>query len=251
MQKVISINLNGNAYQLDESGYDDAPRVPRPRRARSSRPIPIAPRSWRTSSRRLPTSARTSRPAQVASSPPARSIRSSTEMGPVDGAAGDAGDQSAPAGQRRPRRTRASAAAETAVPHPRRRDDRGRLQRARGLSSRSTSRSSGSCSLVAAFVTKGVGIIAYVVMMFVIPEANTPEERAAAGGRAAQRQGRDRPREEAVCGGQQAVAPALAAAAPPLAPARLAARSAVRLRSASLGRAAAAGIRDSCISPCS
>jgi hypothetical protein len=22
MQKVISINLNGNAYQLDESGYD-------------------------------------------------------------------------------------------------------------------------------------------------------------------------------------------------------------------------------------
>ena len=36
MQKVISINLNGNAYQLDESGYDSAARVPRARGADSS-----------------------------------------------------------------------------------------------------------------------------------------------------------------------------------------------------------------------
>jgi phage shock protein PspC (stress-responsive transcriptional regulator) len=36
--------------------------------------------------------------------------------------------------------------------------------------------------VVAALITQGVGILAYVVMMFVIPEANTPEERAAAGG---------------------------------------------------------------------
>jgi phage shock protein PspC (stress-responsive transcriptional regulator) len=36
--------------------------------------------------------------------------------------------------------------------------------------------------VVAALVTQGVGILGYVVMMFVVPEANTPEERAAAGG---------------------------------------------------------------------
>jgi len=34
----------------------------------------------------------------------------------------------------------------------------------------------------AALFTSGVGIIAYVIMMFVVPEAKTPEERAAAGG---------------------------------------------------------------------
>jgi phage shock protein PspC (stress-responsive transcriptional regulator) len=33
-----------------------------------------------------------------------------------------------------------------------------------------------------AVLTQGVGILAYVVMMFVMPEARTPEERAAAGG---------------------------------------------------------------------
>jgi phage shock protein PspC (stress-responsive transcriptional regulator) len=36
--------------------------------------------------------------------------------------------------------------------------------------------------VVLALLTKGVGILIYVVMMFVVPEANTPEERAAAGG---------------------------------------------------------------------
>ena len=36
--------------------------------------------------------------------------------------------------------------------------------------------------VLAAIFTKGVGIIPYIVMMFVVPEAHTPEERAAAGG---------------------------------------------------------------------
>jgi phage shock protein PspC (stress-responsive transcriptional regulator) len=36
--------------------------------------------------------------------------------------------------------------------------------------------------VIAAFVTKGAAAIAYVVMMFVIPEAKTAEERADAGG---------------------------------------------------------------------
>jgi phage shock protein PspC (stress-responsive transcriptional regulator) len=35
---------------------------------------------------------------------------------------------------------------------------------------------------LAAFFSKGVGFIAYIVMMFVIPEAKTAEERATAGG---------------------------------------------------------------------
>ena len=36
--------------------------------------------------------------------------------------------------------------------------------------------------VVLALLTKGVGILIYVAMMFLVPEANTPEERAAAGG---------------------------------------------------------------------
>jgi phage shock protein PspC (stress-responsive transcriptional regulator) len=36
--------------------------------------------------------------------------------------------------------------------------------------------------VAAALLTKGLGIMAYVIMMFVVPEASTPEERAAAGG---------------------------------------------------------------------
>lgn len=35
--------------------------------------------------------------------------------------------------------------------------------------------------VVLALLTKGVGILAYVIVMFVVPEANTPEEQAAAG----------------------------------------------------------------------
>ena len=29
MQRVVSINLNGNVYQLEENGYNGALRVPR------------------------------------------------------------------------------------------------------------------------------------------------------------------------------------------------------------------------------
>ena len=36
--------------------------------------------------------------------------------------------------------------------------------------------------VLAAIVTKGAAMLGYVVMMFIVPEAKTPEERAAAGG---------------------------------------------------------------------
>lgn len=36
--------------------------------------------------------------------------------------------------------------------------------------------------VIAAFVTKGVAVIAYILMMFFVPEAKTPEARAAAAG---------------------------------------------------------------------
>ena len=42
MQKVISINLNGNAYQLDESGYDALREYLASRRAARWRATPIA-----------------------------------------------------------------------------------------------------------------------------------------------------------------------------------------------------------------
>ena len=57
MQKVISINLNGHAYQLDESGYETLSAYWRAPTARSPT-IPTAPRSSRISNRRLPTSVR-------------------------------------------------------------------------------------------------------------------------------------------------------------------------------------------------
>ena len=48
MNKVITINLGGNAYQLEEGGYDALRAYLEPR-PRVSRATPIATKSFRTS----------------------------------------------------------------------------------------------------------------------------------------------------------------------------------------------------------
>ena len=180
MQKVISINLNGNAYQLDESGYD----VLREYLARADRELAANP----------------DRAEIVADLEQAIADKCQTflgphksvvnageveqivkEMGPINAATGDD----------------AAAARETAAggkqppPHE---PPQKRLYR-----NPDGAMIAGVCNGLAAYfgidatvvrvlfvlvavLTKGVGFIFYVVMMFIVPEARTAEERAAAGG---------------------------------------------------------------------
>jgi phage shock protein PspC (stress-responsive transcriptional regulator) len=175
MQKVISINLNGNAYQLDESGYEtlreylagaDRQLAGNPDRAEVMADLEqaiadkcakyLGPHKTVVSSDEV---------AQIV-----------TEMGPVDGAAGQ---------------DNADGAAGAAAPA---KEATRRLFRIP-----SGAMIAGVCTGLAAYfkidvtlvrvgfalatlVTKGAAIVAYIVMMFVVPEANTAEEQAAAGG---------------------------------------------------------------------
>jgi phage shock protein PspC (stress-responsive transcriptional regulator) len=180
MQKVISINLNGNAYQLDESGYDAL----REYLARAEHELGANPDRAEIMADLEQAIADK---CQKFLGPHKSVVNSSEielivkEMGPIDAAAGeDDGDSAdAAAGGKHKARTE---------PPPK------RLYR-----SPDGAMIAGVCNglaayfgidvafirvafVLAAFLTKGVGIIAYVVMMFVIPEAHTSEERAAAGG---------------------------------------------------------------------
>ena len=179
MQKVITINLNGNAYQLEERGYDalheylvsaDRALTGNPDRAEIMADLEqaIADKCQRFLG-------------------PHKSVITAAEidevvaeMGPIEtetttentSGANAAGTNEAPHTPPPPRRLyRIPAGAMIA----------------------------GVCNGLAAYfgvdvafiriafvilvvVTKGVGLLFYIVMMFVIPEANTPEERAVAGG---------------------------------------------------------------------
>ena len=242
MQKVISINLNGNAYQLDESGYETLrDYLAGAERALADNPdraeiIADLEQAIADKCQRYLGPHKTRRHAR------ARWIRSSRRW------ARSTARRVTTAIERRIRRGQ---------PGPDRKQD-GPPRRLYRIPDGAMI--AGVCNglaayfqidvtlvrvvfLLAALLTKGVGIMAYVIMMFVIPEAR---HRGGAGrrrGRAAQREGRDRPREEAVCGRPQALAAPLAAAAPPLAAARLASTGAIGVRSAVLGRGAAAGLR--------
>ena len=101
------------------------------------------------------------------------------EMGPIDAAAGEA-TGAAP--------MRAANRRRDAEPPPKRlfripegAHDRRRLQRSGRLFGVDVAFMR-IVFVLAALITKGAGIFAYMVLMFVIPEANTPEQRAAAGG---------------------------------------------------------------------
>jgi phage shock protein PspC (stress-responsive transcriptional regulator) len=178
MQKVVSINLNGNVYQLDESGYDalrqylaDAERVleSNPDRAEIladlEQAIADKCRPYLGPHKTVVTSGEIE-----------HIIR---EMGPIE-ATKDESPRDGTAGGR--------SADATAGTRPKRlfRNPDGAIV-------------AGVCSGLAAYldvditlvrigfvilaiVTKGVGVIAYVALMFVVPEATTAEERAAIGG---------------------------------------------------------------------
>jgi phage shock protein PspC (stress-responsive transcriptional regulator) len=181
MQKVISINLNGNAYQLDEGGYD-----------RLREYLAGAERQLKDNPDRAEILADLEQ--AIADKcrkylGPAKTVVSASEvdqivaeMGPVDSAAGSGDDRAGQTG---------TAGERPAQQH--------RLPPRRLYRILDGAMFGGVCNgvaayfhvdvtivrimfFVAAIVTKGVGILAYVAMMFVIPEAKTPEAHAAAAG---------------------------------------------------------------------
>jgi phage shock protein PspC (stress-responsive transcriptional regulator) len=180
MQKVISINLNGNAYQLDEAGYEllreylaraEAALETNPDRAEIIADLEQAiADKCQTVLGPHKSVVNTSEMGQIIA-----------EMGPIDAAAGEeaSGDGARSAGRKENARAAATPKRLYRIP------DGAMI--------------AGVCSGLAAYVavdvtiirvgfvlaaifTKGVGIIPYIVMMFVVPEARTTEERAAAGG---------------------------------------------------------------------
>jgi phage shock protein PspC (stress-responsive transcriptional regulator) len=182
MQKVISINLNGNAYQVDEQGYD----VLREYLARAERELADNPDRAEIMADLEQAIADKCRRYLG----PHKSVVIATEvsqivaeMGPVStGNSGEASGKkgAGPAG--------AAAHGDSTSPPPK------RLYRIVD-----GAMIAGVCNGLAAYfqldvtvirigfvvlalLTKGVAILAYVVAMFVVPEANTPEEQAAAGG---------------------------------------------------------------------
>jgi phage shock protein PspC (stress-responsive transcriptional regulator) len=180
MQKVISINLNGHAYQLDESGYDAL----RAYLARAEHELEANPDRVEIMADLEQAIADK---CQKFLGPHKSVVNASEveqivkEMGPIDAAAGeDSTGSTDPAADNKegPR----------AEPAPKRlyRIPDGAM--IAGVCNGLAAYFAIDVAFVrvafalAAFFTKGVGFIAYVVMMFVIPEAHTPEERASAGG---------------------------------------------------------------------
>jgi len=181
MQKVITINLNGHAYQLDESGYETL----REYLARAERQLKDNPDRAEIMADLEQAIADK---CQKYLGPHKSVVTASeidqivAEMGPVNGDATDGSD----------------AAGESANTD-RKADEAGATPPKRLYRIADGAMIAGVCNGLAAYfhidvaivrvafvatalLTRGVGIMAYVIMMFVIPEASTPEERAAAGG---------------------------------------------------------------------
>ena len=180
MQKVISINLNGNAYQLDESGYETL----REYLARAEQQLQDNPdRAEILADLEQAIADKCQRYLE-----PHKSVVSASEMdrivaemGPVD-AAGESGDDSGDP---------ARGGKKSGEPQERAARRLYRILDGAMIAGVCTGLAAylqvdvtivRIAFVAAALVTKGVGIVAYIVMMFVVPEANTPESRAAAAG---------------------------------------------------------------------
>lgn len=174
MQKVISINLNGHAYQLEESGYD-ALHAYLTAAARALEGNPDRDEIMADLEQAIADKcARFLGPHKsvVTAAEVDQIVR---EMGPIDAGAADAsgaGAGAAPAGDAPPKKLyRITEGAMLA-----------------GVCNGIAAYFSIDVAIVrvgfvvGAFLTQGVGIIAYVVLMFVMPEASTAEQRAAAAG---------------------------------------------------------------------
>jgi phage shock protein PspC (stress-responsive transcriptional regulator) len=180
MQKVISVNLNGHAYQLDESGYEtlreylahaELQLKDNPDRAEIMRDLEQA----------------IADKCQNYLGPHKTVISASemdqvvAEMGPVDSAAGG-GERNGGSAQ-----------------DAKQTDDTQKARPKRLYRIPDGAMIAGVCNgvaaylgvdvaltriifVVAALITKGAAIFAYIVMMFVLPEANTAEARAEAAG---------------------------------------------------------------------
>ena len=181
MQKVITINLNGNAYQLDEGGYEalsaylaraDDELKDNPDRVEIMADLEQAVadkcQKYLGPHKTVVTGGEIN---QIVA-----------EMGPVDGVASESaasGTNSSTSGKN------TDAAQNATTKRLYRVMDGGMIA---GVCNGLAAYLQVDVTLVriafvmAAFLTKGIGILAYVVMMFVVPEAKTAEERAAAGG---------------------------------------------------------------------
>lgn len=176
MQKVITINLNGHAYQLEEGGYDVlGDYLARAERDLSGNPdraeiIADLEQAIADKCQRFLGPHKS-----VVTAGEVQQIV--TEMGPVDPAPGDASADSAGAG---------STPGSEAPPKKLYRITEGAMLA--GVCNGIAAYFSIDVAIVriglviTAFLTQGAAIIAYVVMMFVMPEASTAEERAAAAG---------------------------------------------------------------------
>jgi phage shock protein PspC (stress-responsive transcriptional regulator) len=186
MQKVIGINLNGNAYQIEERGYEallayleraDATLKDNPDKAEVIADLEQA----------LAEKCQKFLSAHKTVVTAAEIDRIIAEMGPVDAGAAAANG--------------AAKAEEKARAPEGDKDEEPKAQAAKRLYQiRDGAMISGVCNGLAAYfdvdvtlvriafvilaiLTKGVWVLVYAVMMFVIPYANTSEEHAAAHGR--------------------------------------------------------------------
>jgi phage shock protein PspC (stress-responsive transcriptional regulator) len=180
MQKVTTINLNGNAYQLDEAAYDllraylDGAEFQLKDNPDKSEIISDLEQAIADKCHRVLGPHKT-----VMTTPEVQLIID--EMGPVDGAAGEPGAEK-PAGGR------ANDRARTETSPPKRLYQVGDGAMISGVCNGLAAYLNVDVTLVRvvfvvlAVLTKGVWVGVYLLLMVVVPHATTSEERAAAYG---------------------------------------------------------------------
>lgn len=173
MHKVISISLNGNAYQLDEEGYH-ALREYLASAERQLKDNPDRTEIMVDLEQAIADKCRTVLGPHKTVVTADEINRIVAEMGPVDGASepadeADGADEGAAAGAATKRLYRIPAGAMIAGV-------------CTGIAAylRTDVTIVRIAFVLAALVSKGAGILVYVVMMFVVPEASSPEQAAGA-----------------------------------------------------------------------
>jgi phage shock protein PspC (stress-responsive transcriptional regulator) len=175
MQKVITINLNGNAYQLDESGYD-ALHLYLAEASRALESNPDRPEIMADLEQAIADKCQrflAPHKSVITAGEIEQVVR---EMGPID--AGPGGEAAGAA----------SLGSSRSQPRPKR-----LVRIPEGAMIAGVCKGLGAYLdidvtlvrigfVIVALITKGAGIVGYIIAMFVMPEARTPEERAAAGG---------------------------------------------------------------------
>jgi phage shock protein PspC (stress-responsive transcriptional regulator) len=178
MQKVISINLNGHAYQLEETGYE-ALRAYLTRAERDLAANPDRVEIMADLEQAIADRCQACLGPHKSVVTAAEVDRIVAEMGPVDAAPDGAAPGGDTSGHAVSARTDPAAKKLYRIP------DGAMIG---GVCTGIASYFQIDVTLVrigfvlTALTTKGVGVMAYVIMMFAVPEASTPDERAAASG---------------------------------------------------------------------